>query len=186
MDFGFTSWRRSSEKDLDREIQWGDYTFDVGGNVKAANNAQFLKLAYRYSFVRTERTEFDASIGIDAVWVKMSLEGEATLTGPGGSQTEGFYKEEEDFIAPVPVVGLSVTHMATDQWALRGSAEYFQATVDNTTGKVLDLRGSVDWLFTPTYGVGLGYTWVGYNVERNRFDATYDFSGPILYFTYRR
>ena len=186
IEFGYTSWRRTSEKAITRDIQWGDKLFHVGAAVQATNNAQFIKVAYRYSLYKTDRTEFDVSAGFDTVWNKASIEGQATIVGENGQDVEGFYEEENSYIAPAPVLGFGISHLATPQILLRGSAEYFQATFEGTTGKILDVRASADYLFNATWGVGAGYTWVGYKVERDRFDATYDFSGPLLYVTYRR
>ena len=186
LEFGYTSWRRTAEKTITEDIQWGDKHFEVGAAVQATNNAQFIKLAYRYSLYRTDRTEFDVSAGFDTVWNKASIEGEATIIGENGQEVTGFYEEENSYIAPAPVLGFSVSHLVIPTVLLRGSVEYFQATFEGTTGKILDFRGSADYLFNDTWGVGAGYTWVGYKVERERFDATYDFSGPLLYVTYRR
>jgi hypothetical protein len=185
LEFAWTSWRRDTEKVIERQIVWRDKVFDAGVNVSAENNAQFIKLAYHYSLYRTDRTEFDVSGGFDIIWNTTTLAGEATLVGEGGEASR-FYEDEYDFVAPAPVIGIGVSHLITPQWLLRGTGEYFTATVDNTTAKVADFRGSVDWLFAQNWAAGLGYNYVGFKVERERFDAQYDFNGPILYFTWRR
>ena len=186
LEFGYTSWRRTAEHEIDRDIEWGENHFDAGAEIRAVNNAQFIKIAYHYSFIRTDRTELAATAGVDMVWNKTSLEGEGTITGSGGQEVSGFISEDYNYIAPAPVFGLSYGYMVRPDTLLRASAEYFQATFEDTTGKILDVRGSADYYFSPRYGAGLGYNWVGYKVERERFDGTYDFSGPILYFSYRR
>lgn len=186
VEFGYTSWKRDGDKDIDFPIDWGDKHFDVGGNVSVENNAQFIKLAYRWSFYQTPTTEIAASFGVDTVWNETTLEGEGTVRNDAGQEVSGFYSETYDFVAPAPVLGLSARQIVAEKFLVRGSAEYFQATIDETTGKILDLRGSGEWLLSDRYSAGLGYSWVGYAVERPRFDASYDFSGPIIYFTYRR
>ena len=186
LEFGYTAWRRTADHTIEREIEWGENRFDAGAEIRAVNNAQFIKLAYHYSFIRTDRTELAATAGVDMVWNKTSLEGEGTIVGSGGQEVSGFISEDYNYIAPAPVFGLSYGYMVRPDTLLRASAEYFQATFEDTTGKILDVRGSADYYFSPRYGAGLGYNWVGYKVERERFDGTYDFSGPILYFSYRR
>lgn len=186
LEFGYTSWRRTTEKEIDEQIQWGDLLFNVGANVKGVNNAQFIKLAYRYSLMKSDTTEVDVSAGFDTIWNKTTLSGEATITDDQGHEVTGQAEKRNDFVAPAPLFGVSVTHLFTPAVAGRLSTEYFQLTYNETTGKVLDARGSVDWYFGDRWGAGLGYSWVGYKVERERFDVQYDFSGPVLYFSYRR
>jgi len=186
LDYGYTSWRRSAEKTIDTPIDWQDRHYDVGARIKAVNNAQFIKLAYSYAIVRSDVTEFNVSGGFDTIWNRTSLEGEGSITGPNGSLQTGNYKTQENYIAPAPVFGANVSHLVATRTLVRGSAEYFRASVNGTTGKVLDLRGSADYLFTPTFSAGLGYNFVGYKVERAQFDAKYNFSGPLLYVSYRR
>lgn len=187
VEFAYTSWRRSAETTVDRSFQWGDGLFGVGAHVKGANNAQFIKLAYAYSLMRTDSTDIALSAGFDTLWNKTTIEGNATMSGPNGGTVSADYKGRKDYIAPAPVFGVNANYLATPKTLLRGTAEYFQVNnVQDTDFKILDLRGSVDYLFSPSYSVGVGYTYVAYKVGRPRFGGEYDFSGPLLYFAYRR
>ncbi len=187
VDFAYTSWRRSAETTLARDIQWGDGAFGVGAHIAAKNNAQFIKLAYAYSLMRTETTDIALSAGFDTLWNTTTLEGDATVNGPNGGIVTGNYKGKKSYIAPAPVFGVNANYLATPKTLLRGTVEYFQVNnVQDTDFKIVDLRGSADYLFSPSYSVGLGYTYVAYKVGRPRFGGKYDFSGPLLYFAYRR
>ena len=186
LEFGFTSWNRSSDIALSRQITWRDRTYDVGVPIHSSSSAQFIRLGYRYSLYRTETTEFDVAGSIDALWSKFSLDGTATITRDDGTQVTGNYKTEESYIAPAPVIGFGYSHMITPQWLLRTDVEFLKVKIEKTTAKVLDARVFGDYYFNPRWGAGVGYTYVGYKVERARFDAKYDFSGPVLYGSYRR
>ena len=186
VEFGYTSWKRSGEKSITEQIKWRDRIYDVGATLGVKNNAQFIKLAYAYSFMHNDRTEWSASAGFDTIWNNTSVEGTGKITGPGGTLQTGVYETEANYIAPVPVFGVNVSHLATPKVLVRGSAEYFQASIKSITGSVFDMRGSVDYLFTDTWSAGLGYNFVEYKAEKNQFDANYNFSGPLLYLSYRR
>jgi hypothetical protein len=186
IDISYTSWKRSGDVTLQTPIHWRDHIYDAGAHVKAENNAQFIKLAYNYAWLQTDTSELNVSAGFDTIWNKTGIEGEGTISGPNGGVIHGNYVTDEDYVAPAPVVGINFSHLATNTWLVRGSAEYFQATFNKTTAKLLDVRASTDYLFSPSWSAGLGYTWVGYKVNRTRFDATYNFSGPLLYLSYRR
>jgi hemolysin activation/secretion protein len=185
LDFGYTRWRRDGEKTINFPIDWQDRHYDAGATLAVVNNADFIKLAYSYSFIKNDTTDFAGSFGFDTIWNKTSLEGQGTLTG-NGQTVSGTYKTDTDFVAPAPLLGLNVQHLFTPNWMGRASGEYFQATLNNSTFKVLDARASVDWLFGSTWGAGAGFNYVGFKVKRKQFDAKYDFSGPLLYVTYRR
>ena len=183
--FGYTSWRRKADRNIDRSFDWAGNTYNVGTSLHVLNNAQFIKLAYEYALKRTDTTEIDFSAGIDALWNKLSAEGQATFTGPNGSQT-GERKADTSFVAPAPVFGFNIVQMVSPKVPIRGSAEWLKVNVSGTNASVLDLRGSADYLFTPAWGAGAGYSYVRYKVSHKRFDGKYGFSGPLIYVSYRR
>jgi len=183
--FAYTSWRRKAERNIDRTFDWQGNTYTTGTSIRALNNAQFIKLAYEYALKRTETTEIDFSAGVDTIWNKLSVEGQATFNGPNGPVT-GERKADTSFVAPAPVFGFNIVQMVTPKVPIRGSAEWLKVKVDQTTGTVLDLRGSADYLFTPAWGAGLGYNYVAYKIDRPRFTGKYDFSGPLIYVSYRK
>jgi hypothetical protein len=184
-DFGYTRWRRAGDKTINFPIDWQDRHYDAGATLAVINDADFIKTAYSYSFIKNDTTDFAGSFGFDTIWNKTSIEGTGTLTG-NGQTVSGTYKTGTDFVAPAPLLGANVQHLFTPNWMGRASAEYFQVTYNKTTFKVADVRGSVDYLFGAAWGAGLGFNYVGFKVKRNQFDAKYDFSGPLFYVTYRR
>lgn len=184
--FAYTSWRRSADRNIERSFDWQGNTYTTGTKINALNNAQFIKLGYEYSLKRTETTEMGVSFAIDALWNKMSAEGEASFTGPGGMVSTGVRKAEQSFVAPAPVFGFNIVQMVSPKVPIRGSAEWLKVNVSGTNASVLDLRGSADYLFNANWGAGAGYSYVRYKVEHKQFDGKYGFSGPLLYVSYRR
>ena len=65
LDFGYTRWRRSGEKTINFPIDWQDRHYDAGATLNVINNADFIKLAYSYSFIRNDVTDFAGSFGFD-------------------------------------------------------------------------------------------------------------------------
>jgi len=185
IDFGYTRWRRAGEKTIEFPIDWQDRHYDAGATLGVVNNADFIKLAYAYSFIRNDRTDFAGSFGFDTIWNKTSIEGTGTLTG-NGQTVSGTYKTDTDFVAPAPLLGVNVTHLFTPTWMGRASVEFFTVTFNNSRFNVSDLRASADYLFGQSWSVGLGYNTVRYKVKRNQFDAKYNFGGPQLYVSWRK
>ena len=183
--FAYTSWRRKADRNIDRTFDWKGNTYTTGTRIHALNNAQFIKLGYQYALKRTDTTEIDVSAAVDTIWNKLSVEGQATITGPNGPVT-GERKAGTSFVAPAPVFGFNFVQMVTPKVPIRATAEWLKVKVDKTTGTVLDLRGSADYLFTPAWGAGIGYNYVAYKIDRPAFSGKYDFSGPLIYVSYRR
>ena len=184
-DFGYTSWKRSAHKTIDIPIDWQDHHYNAGATLDVINNAQFIKTAYSYSFIRNDQTDFAGSFGFDTIWNKTSLEGQGSIEGTNDT-VSGTYKTDTNFVAPAPLLGVNVTHLFTPTWMGRASAEFFTVELNNTRFNVSDLRASADYLFGSSWGVGLGYNTVRYKVKRSQFDAKYNFGGPLFYVSWRR
>jgi hypothetical protein len=63
LDFGYVDFERTAQVTLDRDIQWGDYTFLANAQVKTEFGTAFAYLAYRHDFLQLEQVHISFSAG---------------------------------------------------------------------------------------------------------------------------
>src|SRR5579862_7554413 len=65
---------------IDRNLEWGDYTFLGGGALTSENKLRVYELDYEFAFLRRDNYEVVASAGIHFDDVTLKLSGDASLT----------------------------------------------------------------------------------------------------------
>ena len=182
IDYGTVFFRRSATKTLDRQIQFGDVVFNLNADVMTEFKNDVIKLAYRYDIVNRPAWDLGLSFGISAFVIDTSI---AVIGGGGGMASA----ESEDFIAPIPVLGLHADVRLAKKWYLRTSGEFFDVQVDDQKGSLTDYRAAVDWYPFEHFGFGAGF-----NRSRLAYedlgvpavDVTYTYSGTTVYVSYVR
>jgi hypothetical protein len=179
INFGARFLSRGTSIRIDEEIRFRDETFEIEALVSTEFSNDVFNLGYQYSFLRNDRVEVGASIGVSAFVVDVALSAEA--------EAGEISVESEDFIAPIPVVGLHLDLPLGEKWSFRAGAEYFKVSVDEREGSLSDLSVSVDWQPFEHFGFGIGYNNVRLtytDLSRAEVDFSYNFSGALVYATY--
>ena len=101
LDLAYVPWSRGHSSTIDRQIHWGDVTYDAGATITAKAKSQMLNAIYRYSFFNNGRVIFGLNAGISALWNDFSLTGEGTISG--GTGVSGTITERKKVIVPIPV-----------------------------------------------------------------------------------
>ena len=186
LTFGYWASSRSAEGTLERDVEWNDVVYPVSATVRTESGYDNLKLAYRYSFVNNGTVDFGASAGFSVLKFNIALEGEAEIIGPGGPVGTEQRREEEDLIAPVPVVGLAVEWTLRPRLFLRGGVEFFKANYQEYTGKLMDGVVGLDWFPWKHVGFGAAYNYVDVTVTREgelieELSVDYNYDGVFAY-----
>jgi len=182
LDYGFIGLRRSGSRVIDQQIQFGDEVFEINAELTTRFKNDLYKLAYRYDVLRKPTWDLGLSFGISAFALDLGLE----AIPAGGS---ALVAETEDFIAPIPMLGVHTDVKIAKDWYFRAGGEFFDVGVDDYTGKLTDTRAAIDWY--PFRHVGFGF---GINRMRMTFedagapglDFTYIYSGTMFYVSFVR
>ena len=180
LEYGAVLFRRSASTTIDRQIQVGDTVFNVNADVVTEFRNDVIKLAYRYDVVRRPAWDLGLLFGVSAFITDLTLSANAA----GGGMVE-----KEDFVAPMPVLGLHADVRLAKKWYLRARGEIFDFRLDDQKGSLNDGSVAIDWY--PFKNVGFGF---GFNRSRLSYedlgtpeiDVTYTYSGTTLYVSYVR
>jgi hypothetical protein len=182
INYGFMSFKRNALRVIDEEIQFGDAFFDIDTELKTKLSTNMIKLAYRYDLVQRPRWDLGLSFGVSAFDVNLDI---AATSARG----VGAVAQSEDFIAPIPMLGLHTNVHLGKNWYFRASGEIFDVSVDNRQADVSDLQGSFDWYPFKHWGFGIGFNRLRMSYDESRVpnvSMTYVYSGTMVYVSYVR
>jgi len=172
IDAEYFQLNRSSERVIDRTIQWGDQVFAANTSVASKFDFSDLRVSAGYSFFRTPDKELGVGLGLHMAWYDVSLNGPAT-SGEG-----------QDVLAPLPVLSLYGNFALTDRWAVGARLDRFSLDYDKFSGGLTNL--ALDLQYQPFRHVGfaLGYRglFIKAEVEDDRVTGKFrqTFSGPMV------
>jgi len=192
LKFGYYGFDRDATKGLVTDLDIGGEIWYAGALVKTEWSMDYYQLSYAYSFYQGEKWEIAGTIGAYWVRFKAALELAAGLdlppTGnfPGSEDLEvGDRVETETFEGPLPLLGLTFDYYITPKWMVTLKGGYFQLSINEFTGKILNLGANVEYQFTKMFGLGLGYDGFRLNVEaedKGSFaEVDYKYSGVQVY-----
>jgi hypothetical protein len=172
IDAEYFQLNRSSERVIDREINWGDQTFPVNTAVSSKFNFSDLRVSAGYSFFRTPDKELGVGLGLHMAWYDVSL------NAPG---TSG---EGQDVLAPLPVLSFYGNFALTERWAVGTRLDRFTLSYDKFSGSLTNL--ALDVQYQPFRHVGFAFGYRGLfikaEVEDDRVTGNFrqTFSGPMV------
>jgi len=164
---------RNGSRTIDRDIQWGDTVFPVNANVSSSFDFYDLRVSAGYAFFKRTDKELGVALGLHIAAYDVSLRANA------------IGNEQQDVLAPLPVLSAYGLFALTDQWAVGGRLDRFSLKYDKYDGSLTSL--GLDLTYQPFRHVGFG---VGYrslfitleaseDSKRARFKQT--FEGPLLF-----
>jgi len=172
IDAEYFQLNRSSERMINRDINWGDQTFPANTSVSSKFDFSDLRISGGYSFFRTPDKEFGVGLGLHMAWYDVSL------NGPTGSG------EGQDVLAPLPVLSIYGNFALTDRWALGARLDRFSLEYDKFSGGLTNL--ALDLQYQPFRHVGFAFGYRGLfiraEVEEDRVTGKFrqTFAGPMV------
>ena len=164
---------RSGDKQVDRNIQWGDVVFPVNARVQSVFDFSDLRISGGYSFFRTKDKELGVGFGLHVAAYDVSLTNNAI-----GS-------EAQTVTAPLPVASVYGQFALTERWAVSGRMDRFSLSYNKIDGSLTAL--GLDLMYQPfrNVGFGLGSRSLYISMDAQQNDRTLKFrqtfQGPVLY-----
>jgi hypothetical protein len=170
----FLDLRRQADKTINRTIQYGDKTFLVDNPVHSSFDWRQMDLTYTYSFLRRERFELGAGLGIHL------LEAEATAQIPRTPQFADF-----SGAGPFATLALDGIWRISKHWALSGRGQYLRVTIGTVSGMMGDYHADLQYRWKRNLAFGLGYEHQQVELDVRHADPSgvlrLNISGPELF-----
>jgi len=177
--------KRTATKQIDGDIEWGDYVFRASGKVSSRLDTRIYKLKWKYDFSDSDRLDAGFSVGLSTYEIGLTLSGEARLESDTGSDWVQGVVEGADVVAPVPVIGFFLDYGLSPKAVLRFSTDAIDFNVANNRGRVLETRLSFEYGFNDLIGVGAGVSGIDLRYrgkEKNeQFGVNYRINSIDLY-----
>jgi hypothetical protein len=177
VDFSWFAFHRSGIKNVAQDIELDNnngetVTIDAGTRVDASFDIDIFQVAYSYSFLHDDRIDWAAGIGLYVMPV------DYRIRAIGLADVQG----EQDFIAPLPTIGLRMDIMLAPKWYFRSGTQLFYLETGQFRGSLLATHGAVEYNPWKNVGFGLGADSFTLSVEADGEDyPSIDFSGNVRF-----
>jgi hypothetical protein len=154
IDFGYFELNRSGSRVIQQNVEWGDFIFDAGAEVKATFDTNFPYAAWRYAFLDLPQVRISGSAGIDYLSISTSLEANGSVTDNQGNAVNGLVKQKVDISAPVPEFGLQLDWALTKRLSvLLYNRQIYVSNVLGITGGIGETAMRLTWWYTKHLGI---------------------------------
>jgi hypothetical protein len=181
LQFGYFTLKRDAVRTIDRDITFGDTTFQINAQVESEFKNSITEIGYMYSLHQTDQFEVSGIFGIHWLDVQSRLRGDT-----GGGVIEISSNNAE---GPLPLIGIDVEYAFSPRWIISFRGMLFSVKVDTYDGKLTDFKGSLEYYFMNNVGVGLGVNRfdmdLNYSDNNRGADFTSGYDGLQLYLTTR-
>ena len=164
---------RSGNRVIDRDIQWGDVVYPVNAQVSSSFDFSDLRLSAGYSFFKRTDKELGVAFGLHMASYDVRLSSASAGT------------QQEDVLAPLPVISVYGQFALTEQWAVGGRLDRFTLSYDKFDGSLTSLGLDLTWQPFRHFGFGLAYRSLFIAMEAEENDRTLKFKqtfqGPMLF-----
>jgi hypothetical protein len=162
---------RSGDVVLNQQIRFGDDVYLVNDRVVSKMDLRKLDLTYTYSFLRREKIELSAGLGIHLLQAQGSLDAPAR-----------FVSEDLDVAGPFATLAFDGTWRFTKRFSLNAQANYLKGHVDTVRGSYRAWNADVQFRLRPNFTLGAGYSATRFFLESTDPNDSglfrFDYKGP--------
>jgi hypothetical protein len=177
--------RDAVERRLQRDIRFGESTFNLNADVDAFLNTRFVGGSYRFAIVATPTVEVGPLIGLAAIRLSSGIALSGSVSGQQGGVSGSTDRREASFTAPAVLPGAFMNLRAHPRLTIRASGGYLSADFGDFNGQLVQAKAGADFMFTRWLGVGGNYSYqrMSVGVDKDNFggDVRYSFGGPQIY-----
>jgi hypothetical protein len=143
---------RSETYTLANDVVIGDTTIPAGASLTPELSNDFFFVNYRYSFVKNDKVEIAALLGLyGSNWTF-----DITAENFPGNPTRTFSQDASTTL-PLPVVGASLDWYITPRWTATTSLSGMAAKIGDIDGSTWVFTVSTDYMVWRNFGIGLAY-----------------------------
>ena len=178
LDLGYLNLERTNRVIVDRDVQFGEYTFHAGAEVEASFASRFFYLAYRRDLLQLAPVRISVSAGITQTLLRAGMTGSGNITDQNGQVVTGTRSRDSKVKLPVPMLGFQVEWDVTARNRILAFHRFIGLETSDIRGAMLESTLRYHYFVTPHWGLGAGFETV--SVELPRY-TTEDFTARFSY-----
>lgn len=183
LELSFYNIKNSSNKVIEKSINFNGSTFDVGLEAGAHLNLNIFKFNYAYSFYHNEKVELSVAAGLHMMGIKTGIYGLATKNGSEAKHTV----ENVKFLAPLPVTGFRLSYAVTPRFHVNGAFDYFGISYDDYKGSFTDILITAEYQVYKNWSAGVGFNITALYVkvqDKALYEVEQNVAGLLVYVAY--
>jgi len=168
---------RRADHAINREIVFGDETFEPNDRVTSSLDWREFGLTYTYSLFRNDHVE--AGLGVAVHFVEADARGAVAAKQ---------LRQEVSGSGAFPTIPVDITWRIWHGLALSARGQYFRASVNDFEGSLAEYHGDLQWRWKrwPNFSLGAGYTIkrASLDVNDSNFPGAFRLNvrGPVGFF----
>jgi hypothetical protein len=181
LNFEFFALDRSSSKSLERQIDFGEHTYNINTRVSASFNVQIARVAYGYAFLSKPKYEAGLLIGAHVLFADLGMRVEA-------NQAVLEYNDSFNFTAPLPDIGVWGEFVLGKRFGLYVNANYFAIKINDIDGRIVSYNLALSYNVVQNFSLTAGYTGLNFKVDAVKEKLSgflkWGYNGPTITATY--
>jgi len=170
----FYQMARKGDEVISQQIRFGDDLFLVNDRVLSKMDLRKLDLTYTYSFLRREKIELAAGLGLHL------LQAEGVLEAP-----TRFVRENLDVAGPFATLAFDGTWRFTRRFSLNAQGNYLKGHVGDVRGSYKSWNADLQFRWRPNFALGAGYATTKFFLDSSDPDESglfrFNFKGPMAF-----
>ncbi|HKU61376.1 MAG TPA: hypothetical protein VJQ44_09180 [Gemmatimonadales bacterium] len=176
LELGYQFVRRTGEKTLDREIVFGDSTYDVGLATKSKFREDQAFVIYRFAIQAKERTQLGVGVGLGALPFKYEID---ALTGTGSESVTS--SRVSTYVAPTGSIGAYGRFVLDERWYLETDLRGMAVKIDRTKARIVEGNLAGRYFLSGKLALELGYGISSIRLTVDPRESGRGFSGRVKY-----
>ena len=168
-----------------RAYQIGEEVVQAGAAIGSVFDIDIYRLTYGYSLIRNDEADVQLKAGLHLADLETALTLNGVISVSGMPFSQQIVQEREDVTAPLPHFGGNFMYAFNEKFAIFGHVMGFALELDDIEGSIVDASGTVQYNFTPNFGLGAGLRFTRIDVESGdaelRGKFKFDYLGPVVY-----
>ena len=167
---------RSGEQRIEKNIQFGDETFEINELLRSKFNVNIYRLSMEYNFPVSTKWELGAGGGFHVTRFEVALEAPSRDVKAGVDKT-----------APLPYVSLNASYAITSSWYVGSHLEVMSVEIGSIEGSLFNAYLGLEYLFSDAYSAGLAYNVYDLSAKSDSLTTDlegkfeYHYAGPMLF-----
>jgi hypothetical protein len=170
--------------ELTEDLEWNGNTYLAGTYAEAGIKLAVARLFFGYSFVKNDRSDFGAGVGIHNLDINSYLKGEI-LTQDGSREIQRAGVSAKQIL---PNIGAWYGFAPGKRWLVHGRVDWISANIGDYDGTLWNATAGVNFQAWRHVGFDLSWQYFNLNVGINKSDwngrADMTYSGPVLAVTF--